>query len=417
MKKNVLWISNIPTKDFNLFDGNLYNGLWIDVALNFYKKSEYYNTSVVTVGNTDKVIFRAFESIKYIFIPGNNSFHYKRNNKDSEKDWKNVFELTKPDLVVIWGSECEHSINAIKICNKLNIKYLLFVQGILHTLSPYFYGKLTFCDRLSNFSFRDIIKFDFFPFNYFKNKRAMNNELFILKYASGFIIENTWSMIEIKKLINNNSKFYFVNLPINPLFQKKTKIKEKFPVFNIISVSITNPAKGSHLLLKAAVYLIQNNMNFHISFTGKSPFSIPFFKRTWYHNYIVNYINKYKLKTFISFLGNKTQEELSQFYGNSNLFVSPSYAENHSSSVKEAISMNLPVITSNVGGIDNYFQEGIHGFFFDINKENDLGEKILSIIRNPRILYSNSNINIKSNSLESFSFEKFDNIIKTFLIK
>jgi glycosyltransferase involved in cell wall biosynthesis len=80
--------------------------------------------------------------------------------------------------------------------------------------------------------------------------------------------------------------------------------------------------------------------------------------------------------------------------------------ENHSSSIKEAMLLGLPVLTTDVGGIKEYFSNNKNGYFFKTNDEKDLSEKIIYLFdhRDKLIEFSNESKKYKVNNEEIFKY-------------
>lgn len=66
----------------------------------------------------------------------------------------------------------------------------------------------------------------------------------------------------------------------------------------------------------------------------------------------------------------------------SHIFVFPSHTEGMPLSVLEAMGFGLPVITTPVGGLRDFFKDGDHGYYIKINSPQDIKEKILKCINN-----------------------------------
>ena len=71
-----------------------------------------------------------------------------------------------------------------------------------------------------------------------------------------------------------------------------------------------------------------------------------------------NCINK------IKFHGIKNSKEIIDILLNSSVFVHPSHIDNSPNSVCEAMQLGLPVISSNVGGVNSIIEDGKSGLLF-----------------------------------------------------
>jgi hypothetical protein len=92
------------------------------------------------------------------------------------QDWEEVFKSFQPNIVMIWGTECLHSRNAVKISLLKKIPFIVFVQGILSTIYKYKFGKVSLLTRIKSFSIRDVIKLSFSPFSNFDEIKKVYGE-------------------------------------------------------------------------------------------------------------------------------------------------------------------------------------------------------------------------------------------------
>ena len=90
-----------------------------------------------------------------------------------------------------------------------------------------------------------------------------------------------------------------------------------------------------------------------------------------------------------------SQEELAKQYEKSHVFMMSSSIENHSSSLKEAMMVGVPCISSAVGGIPEYVEHGQNGYLYrfeeyalaakyieDIFENDELAEHLSKTARN-----------------------------------
>lgn len=79
----------------------------------------------------------------------------------------------------------------------------------------------------------------------------------------------------------------------------------------------------------------------------------------------------------VIFLG--LRDDIPKILKASDLFVMSSFSEGTSLSLIEAMAARLPVVVSNVGGNPNLVQKDVNGYLFDLEKEWDFEEKVLSV--------------------------------------
>ena len=95
----------------------------------------------------------------------------------------------------------------------------------------------------------------------------------------------------------------------------------------------------------------------------------------------------------IYFLGWVNGNQKAATLYDSNIFVLPSYSEGMPNCVLEAMAMGKTVITTNVGGIKDFFEDGKMGFKVNINDTPDLEQKIEKLLLNRPLMNQISSFN------------------------
>ena len=94
---------------------------------------------------------------------------------------------------------------------------------------------------------------------------------------------------------------------------------------------------------------------------------------------------KYRKETDFSnirFLGRLTSAELVDQLCNSNFYVHPSYIENSPNSVCEALALGMPVISTNVGGLNSLIADKIEGLLVQEGEPYSLAAAVVGLFNN-----------------------------------
>ena len=94
----------------------------------------------------------------------------------------------------------------------------------------------------------------------------------------------------------------------------------------------------------------------------------------------------------VQFSGHIIGSDKTQAFNDSHLYCFPSYTEGFPLSIVEAMSFGLPVITTAVGGIPDFFENGVNGYLVAEKNPNSLVEHIKKIITDKK-LYENISLN------------------------
>ncbi|WP_432671696.1 glycosyltransferase [Flavobacterium sp. SM2513] len=188
----------------------------------------------------------------------------------------------------------------------------------------------------------------------------------IRSYLSDFIIT-----------INEEMKSYFPTkkgqqlIPLgldteyyNPeLFQKK-----ETAVFKIITVANLVPVKGIEVLIDAIKIL--NNADVYLEIVGDD--------RTEYASELSKIIKELGLQKQISILGK--HKDVRPFLGQADLYIIPSKKEGMPMALVEAMCMGVPVLGSNITGI-NFVLKEFPELLFEVGNSSDLAERINEVMR------------------------------------
>ncbi len=83
----------------------------------------------------------------------------------------------------------------------------------------------------------------------------------------------------------------------------------------------------------------------------------------------------------ITLTGHVEGQEKIELYKNCTLYCLPSYSEGLPTSVLEAMSFGKPIITTPVGGLKSFFQDGVMGYFVQPKDADDLEMKLRTLLK------------------------------------
>jgi len=119
------------------------------------------------------------------------------------------------------------------------------------------------------------------------------------------------------------------------------------------------------------------------------------------NSYFRYYSNKLGISKRVIFAGHV--EHVNQYYSSSDIFVFPSVYEVFPMVCLEAMASGLPVLSTEVGGVEDYLEEGYNGFFIK-QDPNDIANKI-RLFRKDKELKQNMGKNARKTA-EKFSWSK-----------
>ena len=181
------------------------------------------------------------------------------------------------------------------------------------------------------------------------------------KYNFDCINNGSISGVDIKKFKKSNFN--------KRIFLKKNNLNSntKFILF----VGRINLSKGIIILLDAFNKLIQKKSNYYLLIVGNEEIK--------FHDLTKKYSDELKEKV----LKFDHTDNISFFYSIADIFCLPSYREGFGLSVIEASASKLPVIVSDIYGLNDCMQEKITGLKFKSGSYISLYNKINYLINNP----------------------------------
>jgi len=199
-----------------------------------------------------------------------------------------------------------------------------------------------------------------------------------------YLLIDSNSQISYLKKHNFNYKFDCINYGsicgVNLNTFKKSKLnkiefKKKYllPINSkfILFIGRINASKGIDLLLKAFDLIRKNNEDYYLLIVGRDEMSFD------------NLINKYSTNLKNKILKFDHTADVAYFYSLADIFCLPSYREGFGLSVIEASASSLPVIVSDIYGLQDSMIDKVTGLKFKTGDYNSLYHKINYLIQYP----------------------------------
>lgn len=413
--KKILWLCNFPTVDISRVCGikEYYNEGW-NKSLCDELVSLGYSVVYVFFQNEKNQIFEGYiNDYKYYGLYKKSRNNYKT-NKYLMSLLKKILLFEKPNVIHIMGTEFVHSYEMVLVAKELNLvdRIVVSIQGLIGACAihydvgvPY---KLICKKRLKDIIYKTSVyeqKKDFI--------RRGENEYKIISDCKTIIGRTEFDKAYVS-LINPQISYFSIGEILRSCFYEGNKWNiEKVEKQTIFISQATYPLKGFHIFLEAALYIKNFYPDFKAYISGENIYEGPGWKKNAYEYYIRKFIKTNELSDNIVFLGKLSAEEMLNTYLRCNVFVSPSTIENSPNSIGEAMMLGVPVVSSNVGGINGMIKDNIDGLLYQVDAPYMLAYNVLKVFKDDELAVD---LGKKGHARALRLYDKYETINKIILL-
>ncbi|GEO09940.1 glycosyltransferase family 4 protein [Segetibacter aerophilus] len=176
----------------------------------------------------------------------------------------------------------------------------------------------------------------------------------------------------------NEPQKIFVNRPsIDPLvFKRTTPYAPSVSCLQIFTIGRFTFQKGYLIGLMAMRKLKNEGVKFNWQIVGDGPLK----EEMMYH------IHALQLEDWVELVGKKNRDEILELYNKADVFLLPSVYEGIANVCLEAMSMELPVVSTKSGGMDEVIVDGENGLLCEVYDVDSIAEKIKWLAHHPEKL-------------------------------
>ncbi len=378
----VMWITFAPIGRAAkiLYGASTQSGGWIDATLDAlmpYIRENKLELEVVALDGKEASVTDDETGITYktVNIARNRG---KRGDVGDKIKFKALIDEFSPDVIQVWGTEFTFGLDVIEAAGDIPVCF--YIQGVMDSLVKHPLGDVP-AFRLflelgptSFFKFRSIGKWHKI------NARHVELETEMIAKSAGLILDNEWTCAQYRHCTD---KFYFVPLAANRAFSEKTWKSDRCEKHSLFTVAGgICPQKGIHDAVLAVAKLKEKYPDVKLYIPGAILTRTPkFLYDSVFIRHLRKIINRYSLQENVCFTGRLSPAEMADRMERSNVFVMPSCVETHSSSLREAMLVGLPCVSSDVGSVPEFVQHGKNGFIYRYGEAQTLAyyaDKIFS---------------------------------------
>jgi len=241
-------------------------------------------------------------------------------------------------------------------------------------------------------------------FDEFQNNKH-NLHLEIAKFSRGWTATKADLIITPSNHLKNVVKGWGVKENKIKVIYNGTKLKNKpDPIddrpndyFKFITVSRLAPWKNIDIIIEALNDYKKANQNFIFYIVGSGPEEIKLKKL----------VNDLDLENFVTFTGQLQKDDLNYYLQKSDIYIQASSYEGLPHVILEAMSHNLSIISTPIGGTNEVIQDGKNGWVWELENNFKPNKNNLIEILNNLKLNSSDDINKRTNA-QNLLFSTFD---------
>lgn len=349
-----------------------------------------------------------------------------------------AIELAKTKSLIV-ATSCKkglhRTIETMKLLNRLFIvkrfglsKFSLIISGffliarrhnhigVIHvpyTSSTGFLGILFILTK-------KILKIPYIIYIHGGGMRPWRNKLLqrlFFKHADRIIAVSEIIKNEYEKRTGNEIQVILPLIPFIKSVSNKIDLKTSFGLNAddkiILVVGSIKPLKGSEIILKSFI-------NLGIEFVKNERLKLLFVGDGQQRKVLESRVFEYQgFDEHIRFWGNLPNDKLPDVYAIANIYVIASWFEGTPKTLLEAMYNGLPIIGSNVNGINNIIFDRKNGLLFEKNNNLQLSEQIKYLIQNEETA-AKLGMNAQANNVNKFDYTQmvhtFEDLYNCYLL-
>ncbi len=381
MHVKVLWLVNIllPAQCEHLGLPVIPVGGWIEGMMRGLGGTEVSLLILATTNKIKESLVFNHDGITYITLP---------TEKNMEKAFSRVLEQQNPDLIHVFGTEMQHSLDMMRVVDPQ--RAMVQIQGLVSVCAPLFLEGLPYEFQKSTTAKERARKLQKYGSVFFQQLNMMDagkNEKETLFRAQHILGHTTWDYAHTQQMAPHAQYYCFSEILREEFYSGQWAYENTRPYSIFISQAAT-PIKGAHMLFNVLPDIVRDFPDTHVYVGGFYPSSRDFGNQSQqfdYYSYLRKLLTQTNMIDYVTFLGVLSASEMKYQYLASNVFVSCSIMENESNSLSEAKMLGVPSVASYVGGVTDRIHHGIDGFYYPFNEPQILRYYICQIFESPEL--------------------------------
>ena len=283
-------------------------------------------------------------------------------------EFKRIFEIEKPDIIHIWGTEYKHAYYAVMACKELDLldRTVIDIQGIITFIARHYLDgipesiiTLHTCDKCNSYLIEEK--------NNYLSHSALERKIYqMVRFVTG---RTDWDLSCVDSINHQIKYFYNARVLREGFYDFAGKWDSgKCKKHSVFLSSAYYALKGFHLFINVINELRQRFGDLSVVIAGPDPLQYDKKgERSEYGNYIEELLKENNLENITTFIGIIDESEMIERMLEANVFVATSTIENSCNSLCEAMMLGLPVVATYCGGLPSLINHSVDGFLYQSN--------------------------------------------------
>lgn len=391
----VLWVSNSPIGPAAEILGETYSGSsggWIQSEYNqlHLEHAEFSFLCTLPYVSEGDVLRKQSEKGTLYGVSAPRLSYGIRHNDAVQQAVQHVIDEVNPDIIHIWGTETWLS-NAVAQSHTEAPK-IVFIQGLIGVHQRYLGGY--YKNNRRNLPYyrekRILLKGkSWIRTRHFRKQAEIEKETISL--CGNVIIDSEFARAYCESISPDIRCFRHVLKPSRVFYPKQWELNkcERHSLFTIFG---GNSEKGTQNLLWA-VSLVKREIpdikvyipgSYCVDADGKLLKST----KDAFQNVLYKMISDLDLADNVFFTGKLSPEQMADAMAKCNVFVNTSCMEVHALSLREAMVVGLPCVSSLCGSVGEYLENGKNGYIYRYEEYESLAYYIKKLLLDDRLAVS-----------------------------
>ncbi len=292
--------------------------------------------------------------------------------------WHQVIEDFEPEIIMLWGTEFSNVLSILDVAG--DIPVVVFIQGVIKNIACHT-SELSKTYRFAPWWDVPALGKQWLQNRTNKNSYAQSKiEEKIIDRCQGVIVDSQWAS-GVLRTPADKTPFYQLPLPVGNLFLHGKHDLSSCKRHTLFTIAGRYPGKGLFVLIEALAKVKRKYSDIKLYIPGDMTSRKPgVLFQSPYLGHLSRRIRELKLENNVEFCGSLDSQSMKDHLLSCNAFVMPSFVENHSASLREAMYLGVPCVTSLVGSVDEFTQYGENALTFRCGEVDSLAAEIIRVL-------------------------------------